>query len=100
MKGFHPHLQRENKEQLLKNEILEAEKEKLVGQVKEFKLKLDLKNLQYTNFEKKSQNSSDIPSLQPVKQENIQTIRMPNVPTSKRKGSFAQNEPTPKIIKR
>ena len=57
MKGFHPPLQRENKEQLLKNEILEAEKEQLVGQVKEFKLKLDLKNLQYTNLEMKSLSS-------------------------------------------
>ena len=72
----------------MKNKILEAEKEKLVGQVKEISLKLDLKNLQ---------SPTDIPPLKPIKEENTETtIRMPNIPDSKRKATCKDNGPASK----
>ena len=75
----------------MKNKILEAEKEKLVGQVKEISLKLDLKNLQ---------SPTDIPPLIPIKEENIETtIRMPKIPNSKRKASCNEIEPASKHLK-
>ena len=75
----------------MKNKILEAEKEQLVGQVKEISLKLDLKNLQ---------SPTDIPPLIPIKEENIETtIRMPNIPNSKRKASCNEIEPASKQLK-
>ena len=87
---IHPQIKQKNQEQLLKNKILEAEKEKLVGQVKEISLKLDLKNLQ---------SPTDIPPLIPIKEENIETIRMPNIPNSKRKASYNDDGPASKQIK-
>ena len=87
---IHPQIKQQNQEQLLKNKILEAEKEKLVCQVKEISLKLDLKNLQ---------SPTDIPPLNPIKEENIETIRMPNIPNSKRKASCSEQDPDSKLVK-
>ena len=52
--------------------------------------KLDLKNLQ---------SPTDIPPLNPIKEENIETIRMPNIPNSKRKASCNDYGPAPKQLK-
>ena len=79
----HPTIKQQHKEQLLKNEILAAEK-------LQFKLKLDLKELQASN---------QVPPLQPIKEENIETIRMPNIPSSKRKASCNGQEPASKLSK-
>ena len=87
---FHSWIKQQNKEHLLKNKINEAEKEKLTAHVKEISLKLDLKNLQ---------SPTDIPPLNPMKEENIETIRMPNIPNSKRKASCNDNGPAPKQLK-
>ena len=87
---FHSWIKQQNKEHLLKNKINEAEKEKLTAHVKEISLKLDLKNLQ---------SPTDIPPLNPVKEENIETIRMPNIPNSKRKASCNDDGPAPKQLK-
>ena len=88
-------------EQLLKTKIHEAEKEQLASQVKEINLKLDLKNLQYENLEKKNRSSCEIPALHPIKKENIENnqISMPNIPTSKRKASCSEQDPAPKLMK-
>ena len=74
----------------MKNEILEAEKLQLAAKNSEIKLKLDLKELQASN---------EVPPLQPIKEEYAATIRMPNVPTSKRKAPCNDQEPAPKLIK-
>ena len=68
-----------------------------MGQVKEISLKLDLKNLQSPLV---GDSPTDIPPLIPIKEENIETtIRMPNIPNSKRKASCNDNEPTSKQLK-
>ena len=85
---FHSWIKQQNKEHLLKNKINEAEKEKLTAHVKEISLKLDLKNLQ---------SPTDIPPLKPIKEENTETtIRMPNIPDSKRKATCKDNGPASK----
>lgn len=91
---FHSSIKQQNKEHLLKNKINEAEKEKLTAHAKEMSLKLDLKNLQ---------SPTDIPplngNLNPIKEENTETIRMPNIPNSKRKASCNDNGPASKQLK-
>ena len=88
-------------EYVLKNKILEAEKDQLASQVKEINLKLDLKIFQYSNLEKKNQSSYEAPLLHPMKEDNIENVRIsiPNISKSKRRASCSEQDSAQKLIK-
>ena len=85
-------------EHVLKNKILEAEKDQLASQVKEINLKLDLKIFQYSNLEKKNQLSFEAPLLHPMKEDNIENVRISvcQIFQIRNEGRHAVNKTLPK----